>query len=251
MIPQAVIRNPGNGSICYAIKGLQRFWQMRKKQLIWRSGRLWWQPCERAEPEGDWPCCPARRGAELRNSVLPETGTPFPAPSSLQDGIPPGECRDPQLCPWVLVQRTKHAQIHPFGLSWRSSASMRWVCLLADGVGHLYLTPTERWQATLPFITQSTSILLLPSALWFVTRTSTIAGCELATAEMVWYGGIRTVPGTLHPHIWLGIALVPLCSTTSTKGLLSSQQNITFSFFKKVILCHWDTITAFVYGPHL
>lgn len=79
---------------------------------------------------------------------------------------------------------------------------MRQVCLLlADGGGHLYLTPTERWRATLPFITQNNSISLLPSALWFVTRTSAIAGCELATAETVWYGGIRTAHGTLRPHI--------------------------------------------------
>lgn len=66
MIPQAVIRNLGNGSACYAIKGLQRFWQTRRKQLIWHWGRLWWQPCGRAEPEGDWSCSPAKRGAGLR-----------------------------------------------------------------------------------------------------------------------------------------------------------------------------------------
>lgn len=106
---------------------------------------------------------------------------------------------------------------------------MRRVCLLlANGGGRLYLTRTERCQATLPFITQSTPILLLPSALWFATRTSTAAGPELATAEMVCYGCIHTVPGTPRPHVRLGIALVPGCSTTSTKGLLSSQENITF-----------------------
>lgn len=75
MIPQAVISSLRNGSACYVIKGLWCFWQMRK-QLIWHWGRLWWQPCGRAEPEGDWPCCPARRGAGLRHSVLPETGAP-------------------------------------------------------------------------------------------------------------------------------------------------------------------------------
>lgn len=204
MIPQAVIRNLGNGSACYAIKGLQRFWQTRRKQLIWHQGRLCWQPCGRAEPEGDWPCCPAKRLAGQRHrppwdrSPRRDGGLP---PQPVEPPLP-GECRDPHPGPCVLVWWIKHAQMHPFGLSWRSSASMRMVCrLLAEGGGHFSLILTGKCQATLPFIIQSTSILLLPSALWFVTRTSTVAGCELTTAEMVWCGGVCTVPGTLCPRI--------------------------------------------------
>lgn len=153
MSPPAVIRKPGHGTVCCAIECLQRFWQMRRKQPIWCSGRHWWQPWRRAEPERDQPCHTARRGGEMRLSVLPESQVHLlhpcrrgaRLPLRYAEPPPPGEwkvtypapCATHQACPNAPLRAEHEKGLSSSGL-WRRTFQGR------------SRTATGRWQAALP-----------------------------------------------------------------------------------------------------